>query len=110
MILGLEIPGIPLDEEDVQRVNFQINEYARIRKALQKAERLVIEGGMDMLMMLDGCSLAKARMDIEQITIELEKNRTEIEPALMADLQRKYGPGYLDHRNMKWITTNGNNL
>jgi hypothetical protein len=103
MILGLETPGIPLEQADADRVFFQIGEYARLRGELGKAERLVVDGGMDLLMMLDGCSLAKARAEVERISAELESNRTVTEPALMADLHRKYGPGFLDHRNMKWI-------
>lgn len=103
MILGIEQPGIPLADADADRVRALMQDYARLRKELLKAERLVVNGGMDMLMMLDGCTLQKAWADVNRITAEIERNRNEIEPALMSDLRSKYGNGVLDPANMKWI-------
>jgi hypothetical protein len=103
MILGIDQPGIPLDTEDAARVSALMADYARIRHDLSRAEKRVVGGGMDILMMLDGCSLDKAWSDVTRITAELELNRTEVEPKLMADLRAKYGEGFLDPRNMKWI-------
>ena len=69
---------VQLEEEDYNEVKALKKMFLDNRNRLSKAEKQIVTGGMDLMMLIDGKSLAKTMEDIKIITDELENLRTEV--------------------------------
>ena len=95
--------SVDLEQADIDAVKDLQLAYAQNRKALDKAEKQIVAGGMDILMMFNGESLQKSMQRVTALTDELKELRDVREKELMRKLSEKYGEGRLEPYTMKWI-------
>lgn len=98
-----------LEDEDAIRVKLLMKDFSDARKALTKAEKSLVTGGHDILMMLDGRSVADCMADAKAVLDRIEHLRTVKEPELMKALTEKYGPGTILPYTLQWASAENNN-